>query len=240
MDRGYLYGLRLSPSSCDAQDLIIGAGVAASDSDTPVPLVNPTAACRSLDVLWSSGGLLDAGVIAANTSYSTFLIGKTGEEDVSFLASTSPHHPVMPDGWDQKRYIGSVRTGGVATIIPFLQTGNWFSWVNYATSASLVAVSVDALALPMFVPTGRKFLVENFVQVVGSSAGFLSVCDPDHGKATVHDAVMAYQTTECRSIVTDWTDTLGRHSFRASTPATINNIFTRRWFDDRGQTVGAI
>jgi hypothetical protein len=240
--RGHIYGLTLSPNGSDNQNLDVASGVATTDDGDHV-MTLASAMTKRLDATWVQGtgnGFLDAGSIAANASYHIFLIGNSAG-DVDLLASTSPTSPTMPSGWDRKRYIGGIRTGGSSTIIPFLQVGGWFWWLTPASSLASEGLTTTAELQAMFVPVGRKLLVEHFIQVSGASAGFLSMCDPDTGNAAIQDAVLPYSATENSGVVRVWTDTLAQHSFRSSTTATIANIFTRGWYDDRGQsgTIGA-
>lgn len=234
--RGFLSGLRLSNSPGDVDhDIQIAAGTCRDIADTrKLSMLAPIT--KRVDAAWSAGddgGGLDAGSIAANSSYHAHVIGGDAvAEDVIF--STSPVNPALPPGYTVSRRIGAIVTDASANIRLFLQTGGWFHYMMGVTAADNLAVGLSqALELP--VPKGVKLFAEFIVVPQSSSGGgnsFFMVKDPDLGFLSDSASVTNFASSPATTQVLCWTSAIGRVNVGSTNGGTFS-AFVRGWYDDR-------
>jgi len=88
-----------------------------------------TALTKQIDSSWVAGdnaGGLDAGTVAADTTYHCFAIWNPTTETADFLFSTSLASPTLPSGYTKKTRVGSIITNNSSNIILFVQRGKEF------------------------------------------------------------------------------------------------------------------
>ena len=78
----------------------------------------------TVDLTASGAGGLDTGSETSSAWYYVFLIGKRTNAAVAGLLSLSPTAPTMPNGYDIKRRIGTVRNGSAGDLLKFGALGN--------------------------------------------------------------------------------------------------------------------
>lgn len=74
---------------------------------------------KRIDAAWSAGnnaGGLDAGSVAADTTYHMFVIHNPATQTSDYLFSTSLTSPTLPSGYTKKKRIASIITDGSANI----------------------------------------------------------------------------------------------------------------------------
>jgi len=108
----------------------VGKGKRRSDDDGNV-IIASAAMAKVINSAWSigdSGGAMDTGSAPANGTLHVYAIGKD-DGSWDYLCSnptvTTPGSPVMPSGWTQKRYIGSLLMRS-SVILPFDAYGDRF------------------------------------------------------------------------------------------------------------------
>jgi hypothetical protein len=134
LPRNYIAGLITSNGTDADHDIDIAIGEARDTTDTD-NLVLAASITKQLDAAWAVGdaaGGLDTGSIASDTLYALWLIRRSDTEVVDALFSASFTAPTMPANYDQKRLIGAVKTDSSANIIPYLQSGDYFTYVGKA------------------------------------------------------------------------------------------------------------
>lgn len=140
---GYVAGFVLSPAVVFGTQTVVGFGACRSDDDAFDIVGTP----GTLNMAVVGAGGIDVGAIAANTWYAVWVIAdSTGTNPVSGLYSTSGVAPTMPVGYDRRRRVGWVRSGGAATLLSFAQTGGSNTRTYYwnAPRASLQALAGGA------------------------------------------------------------------------------------------------
>lgn len=119
---------------------------------------------------------LDAGALANNTSYFSFVIAKTDGTTASLL-SISPTAPTLPSGYSYFRRVGSHRTNGSANFRAYVQTDKSFllastiadlASANPGTSAIVTALSVP-LGIIVFPILTVNWVVDNSITFLVSA-----------------------------------------------------------------------
>lgn len=96
----------------------------------------------------TSDGMLDTGSVAPSTVYYIFAIYDSGATTPASkpLASTSKTSPVMPTGYDKKRYIGAIRTDASGNIVRFTQKDKRFIYDSpqllYGTTTGTIGTQI--------------------------------------------------------------------------------------------------
>lgn len=113
--QGFIAGLVADPGS--TSEINITTGAARSDDNSFNLIATST---LTADIAVSGANGLDAGVEAANTWYSVWVIGdSTGVNATASLLSISPTAPTLPGGYDKKRRVGWTRNDASSNFIPF-------------------------------------------------------------------------------------------------------------------------
>ncbi|MCC2649875.1 MAG: hypothetical protein K0R61_60 [Microvirga sp.] len=178
--RGYLAGLQRTANTTTT--LTLSDGVCVDDTRTAV--LSLEAGTINFATVGADG--LDAGSIAAATSYHIFAIGKT-DGTVARLASTSPTSPTMPSGYTLKRRIMSVRTiAGAATLPNFVQLGDEFllSATISANTFSVTGVAAT-ISLAAGMPTGVQMMAKIRARAGNSVTSGALFYSPDQGAETL-------------------------------------------------------
>jgi hypothetical protein len=128
---------------------------------------------KRLDALWSpgnNGGMLDAGVKTANTTYHCFAIYNPTSGLSDYLASLSASSPTLPGGYTKKRRVGSILTDGSLNNRLFLQTGKLFTLDNYVNDLFTTVFSATRQLQALTVPTGISVIALLNAALVKSSS----------------------------------------------------------------------
>ncbi len=123
---------------------------------------------------------LDAGVVAAATSYHVWLIERTDTGVIDFLYSTSASAPVLPTNYSKSRRIGSVFTDGSANILKFFQYGDDFMYDICALDFNITNPGATAALATLSIPNGinaKAYL--NVVTVAGTNSFGVLFSAPD-------------------------------------------------------------
>jgi hypothetical protein len=132
MPTNYIGGLICSMDADSDNDVNITAGSCRDDGDA-ANLRLASEITKQIDAAWAVGddqGGLDTGSVAVSTLYAVWLIKRSDTGVVDALFSTSFTSPTMPTNYDLKRLIGAVKTDGTSDIIPFLQSGDEFTYLG--------------------------------------------------------------------------------------------------------------
>jgi hypothetical protein len=144
----HIFGFQCANNGTDAaNDLDIGAGVAADD--TNAVMIRTAALTKRLDANWAVGtnqGGLDTGVEANSTWYYVWAIRRpdTGVTDILFSASATS--PTMPANYTQKRLVWAFFNDSAGAIEPFVQRGDECIWSDTPAAASGTANTTTTLA----------------------------------------------------------------------------------------------
>ena len=181
---GYINGLTLSTAGASAS---FGVAVGAAADSSAMDIMALTSAMTKTTGVWTlgtAGGALDAGVIAANTSYHVYLIKRpdTGVVDVCVsLSAASPNISTgfVPSSYTLFRRIGSMRTDGSSQWGRFIQDGDDFSLFVPVVDVTAINPGTSAVTRTITsVPTGIR--VKSRVQLsvlnqdTGAAYGYLS------------------------------------------------------------------
>lgn len=242
---GILFGLSLANNVVNpSTHLDILSGVCRDISNVDTINLNATIVKR-IDAVWAAGsgnGGLDTGVVAADTGYHVWLIKNTITAAVDVLFSTSATNPLMPAGYTSKRRIGAILTTTGGAISSFVQQGGWFmlktplilttSWGNFSGGTPILKSAG--------VPLGVKLMPRISVASTSTTAGYVSVTDPDRGAIpTSQNAIYYQQASQIHGVVAEeWTNTSGQlYVSHSGTAAPTTNIFLQGWYDTRDTSV---
>ena len=130
----YIGGLITSNGTDADHDIDIAPGIARSADDT-ASLRLAAELTKQIDGLWVVGDDqpgLDTGSVAADTLYALWLIKRsdTGVVDAIFSTSFVTPDPTRIPDYDSKRLIAAVMTDGSANIIPYVQSGDYFAYLD--------------------------------------------------------------------------------------------------------------
>lgn len=129
----YIGGLLTSNDAGDADhDVAIAPGIARSDDDA-ANLKLASILTKQIDGAWAVGddaGGLDTGAVGTDLMYAVWLIKRPDTGVVDALFSLDFAAPTMPADYTLKRLIGAVRTDGSDNIMAFLQSGDYFRYMD--------------------------------------------------------------------------------------------------------------
>lgn len=250
--RGTLFGLTMANNAADvANDIDISVGFAGSDGAVPSLMTLPSSITKRMDAPWAlgsnNGGWLDGSSMPNGTGH--FFLIRRSDTGVVDVAASASLNPTLPNGFDQKRRIGSIpRSSGAMKT--FVQLGDYFDLVmpspdvvelNPGTSAGLKTISV---------PVGIKVMARIAVGMragngLQDNTGEVIVSSPDVGdyqplfnNAFSH-ALLIQNSAEGKNAapIDVFTNTLAqvRRRVAASAAGTAFYINTRGWVDNRGR-----
>lgn len=145
-ERGYISGFQHNAAGASASFTVAAGQATDSTSVSVMKLSSTFTKTTSAWSAGSSGGCLDTGSIANNTSYATYAIfdPATGVTDIECSASMAS--PALPSGYTLYRQIGILETDGSAHWIQVSQVGDVFylgtpisNNYSVSTSAALFA-----------------------------------------------------------------------------------------------------
>lgn len=243
-------GLTLSnPSSASGTTMNIGAGAATSDDSTIASRVLMTIASFSkTNGAWAVGtgnGCLDAGTVAASSTYHFFVIQRTDTGVVDVLCSLSAQSPQMPTNYTKKRRIGADFTDTSTAWTYFTQFSKNHFWL--ATISALNVSDVDpgtaSHLATASVPNGvRVQALLNICQGGGSASSALLISSPDLTDTapsltatplgSLAIAASSGATPDCNQALV-WVNSSRQFRYRASAGGALNGvtITTVGWFD---------
>jgi hypothetical protein len=183
----YLGGLTLSnDTTTPATYIDVAAGGATSDDNAVTMVLNASLAkyCNGPWVVGPGSGALDQGsALVANTWYHVFLIMRTDTQVVDLLVSTSATAPVMPNIYNKKRRLGSIKTSASSQIIAFTQFGDEFRWnTSPAWDVNNQAVATAGTLFTVNAPLGVKTVAR--IDAALNQAGTLHIQSPDEVAGT--------------------------------------------------------
>lgn len=239
MPPGYIFGLSLSKGAgLTSKCVQVFPGICRDQSDeTDISI--PATLVKNLDQSWAAGGGaggLDTGTLQANAGYHVFAID--GDDGPDALISASATNPVMPIGYEYKRRLGGIITDSNKNVRPFIQNGDYFAlevpislgWGDFSGGAFISKL------LP--VPLGVKLRAEIFLTTKASTAGYVSMRDPDACTTDLVNSAIFYQNADnvisAGAVANVWTDTTGHVLVggQQTTPITSAVLF-RGWEDLR-------
>jgi hypothetical protein len=157
MPTNYIGGLITSRDAGDTDhDVNITAGSCRDDGDAANMRLS-SEITKQIDAVWSLGddaGGLDTGTVTNDTMYAVWLIRRSDTGVVDALFSTSFTSPTMPTNYDQKRLIAAIKTDGSANIIDYVQSGDYFRYLEGAiqdvndTTITNVTFETGTLSVP--------------------------------------------------------------------------------------------
>lgn len=251
IQRGHLFGLRLSNNVTDAtNDIDIAVGEASSDAAPPVSMTLSSALTKRLDAAWAVGnnqGGRDTGSIADGT-WHVWLIQRSDTGVVDALFSLSATAPTMPTNYDRKRRIGSIlRASGAITA--FVQIGDRFLLSTTAAEVITSNPGTSAVLAALRVPTGLNVTavftsrVSNASLALGNVSLYLSsplVTDEAAGTARSSQTVRTpsggtpFDTAGQYEIITDTSGRI-RYRFNGTDAQLEIRLMTVGWIDTRGR-----
>jgi hypothetical protein len=197
--------LNIAPGQCrdhtNTNDIVINA---VYDVNAVPPVLVSDYVTTSVAVLGAGG--IDTGVVEADTMYAVYAIGSSANPE--YLVNYAPINqkppvelpfskfpgaailsksfvaPVLPNGYDMFRRIGTVVTGAGSTIKPFVQTGlnDQSRVMNYSASidvlvagAAVAYANVDLNAITPTVPTKPVMLMLLVVFDPNAAGDFVSI-----------------------------------------------------------------
>jgi hypothetical protein len=118
-----------------------------------------------------------------NTRYHVSLIRKGEDGTIDALFSLSATVPIMPSGYINKKYIGSVKTNASGNIQAFLQHGNTVlrtdSTLTSDINGSTITTSMSTFVLPN-IPNGLAVrVIGNFGILHNSARSIVSIHSPN-------------------------------------------------------------
>lgn len=236
-------GLMISNAADADHDITVAIGNA-MDSDNDFLLNLSATITKQIDAVWAAGdnaGGLFSGSVAIDTWYHLFLIRKDSDGSIDAGFDTSVIAANIPAGYTAFRRIGSVLTDGSANILPFIQMGNRFSWVDIQSDYSASPSSGSRDTVTLSTPLGVKTIAILGASAAANSAGndFMLMTDLD-----MTDVAAGSNSFSCISsssgikgatrvdIVTNTSSQIGIRANEAAVPSI---IITFGWLDDRGQ-----
>jgi hypothetical protein len=232
--RGYLAGLQRTANTTTT--LTLGEGVAMDDTNTS--MLSLPAGTINFATVGADG--LDAGTIAANTTYHIFAIGKT-DGTVARLASTSVSSPTMPSGYTLKRRISSLRTAvGGATIPNFTQVGDEFIWSATVSTSNTNFTATTVATIGLSVPTGVQVQGKFRALALAGASGVVTLYSPDQvtqvANTPAGNASLTWAgTAQAAGDFTIRTDTSGQIKGIGTAAGEAVGIATYGWVDRRGR-----
>ena len=129
----YIAGLITSNDVSDIDhDVAIAPGIARSGDDS-INMKLAAILTKQIDLVWAEGdddGGLDTGSVAADTLYALWLIKNPTSGVVDALFSLSFTSPTLPASYTNLRLIGAVATDGSSNIVPYIQSGDYFRYLE--------------------------------------------------------------------------------------------------------------
>jgi len=223
---GYLSGLTMS--YLDGSNISIAPGLARDDQDTvSIKLTAPIT--KKLDG-WSVGtgrGAIDAGPIYGEKWYHVFVIYKQNHP-IDVLFSTSATSPTLPQGFINKRRIGTILINSSGQIVPFQQYGDSFYFTDYVTEMVQQALPNGTRLMRLKVPSGIRVMPICYIQ----SDGALNV-SPAEGIGSVSN--MSLHPWSAFSVnLSVWTNEK-QEIVVGSNAVSKLSIWTSGWIDPRGK-----
>ena len=237
---GYLNGLTFVNDATDAaNDFVIQAGSAASDSATPVLMRHTANWVKRTDAAWAAGSTngcwLDGASMPDGTGHVYLMYNPTtGLTDIGASSSLTP---TLPSGFTHKRRIFSIIKSS-AVIIPMLQIGNTFLFRTSRTIRSSAAGLGDThlqISAPGGIVTGAILYISQQQNAAGNCQAFLST--PGIAPVATVTTIAASEVATATLGHSVFTNTLSevRYSVVVNSGSLTNNTLSQLgWVDTRG------
>jgi hypothetical protein len=181
--RGHIAGLTMSTAGASTT-MTIAAGECADS--TNVVMLKLAAAISKTTAAWAVGtgnGALDTGVIAANTTYHWYAIGRSDTGVMDAVCSLSASAPSLPANYTWYRRIGSRNTNGSSQWTKFIQNGEHVMLTTPVQDVSTgtpgsAALSVTLASLPGGVPV-EAILNLGIIDTASTDAMYVSALSQD-------------------------------------------------------------
>jgi hypothetical protein len=238
--RGLIDGLITSNNATSPNSKIdIAAGVARDSTNAFTMVSNGT---LTIDCGVTGANGIDAGVLANNTWYFIYLIGKP-DGTVAGLASTSAAAPTLPGGYTYKRRIGAFRTNGAAQILAYRQADDEFIMAApfQETTGTLIPTSATLVQLTVPIITDGRIRAKLRLTINNTSgaANGALVQSPDENSAVAGGvnnlySVLTPGTFSAAEIIVRL-NTAWQMRWSASASGINGYLNTIGWFDPRGR-----
>lgn len=177
----FFNGFELTNNGTDSEhDINFAAGSCRDDSDTGNIVLSSTIV-KQIDSVFAEGtgaGGLDTGVVAADTTYHVWIIGKASDGTSDGLFSLSDTAPTLPTGFDLQRRVGQIITDSSNNIV-----NNWFSQVipnGELFTADVATTSGTSVTLASDLPSGInkvKLYAQGVSQNSANQVGLIQIGD---------------------------------------------------------------
>src|SRR5438132_11696214 len=245
--RSYLAGMGMVTNGTSSID--IAAGVA-KDTGNVTPMVLTATLTKALNAAWTVGsavGGLFTGTATINTTYHVFVIKRTDTGVVDGGFDTSVTAANIPSPYSAFRRIGSVRTTTTnANILPFVQDGDYFAWLNAILDVNTTGPGTAGVTPALTVPTGITVYANfntRFISTVANSGVLFSDPATNDAPPSLTAAPLINFAHDANSGVgiggayTIRTNTSGQIRYRviASDANVTIRLATTGWTDRRGR-----
>ena len=250
----FLGGLNTSNSSGDADhDITVAAG-RCNDSTNALSMALSSARTKRIDATYaagdSNGGLASGASLTNATWYHIFVVSIGGVIDVMFDTSVTCANGVANNAVSNFRRIGSIKTDGSANIVPYLQSGDEFTWSVTVQDAADTNPTETAVSKTLNVPLGVSTVAKFYGAVTSSDAA--TACVALFTSLSQTDTAPSATTFHIRTEIQSAAQTFGQLFYVASnassqvryrvnmitgstTTAITVIINTVGWIDSRGK-----
>lgn len=254
---GALWGATIANNAGDATNDIDFAAGFATDS-TNASMATLSAMTKQLDVGWTAGtnqGMRYSGAAITNTTYHLYAGWKAGGADPDWYADPSASEATVLSHWQAEsggsayayvRRVGSiVRSGGA--IRAFRQTGSLFTWSVIASDVNATNPGALAITSTLTVPAGIVVTAILNAGIAGSDNGasrYLLITALTQADTTpsgtaftveyVNGANVGIASSGQANVVTNTSGQV-RYRMSGTNAATVVNILTVGWIDERGR-----
>lgn len=250
--RGYIDGCKIANGTDTTNDINVSAGQCLDSTNTVIITV-ATMAGKQLDANWAPGanaGMRNSGAGIANTTYHIYAVAKVdGTQDIYAHTSTTVATVITAlqaesggASYVYARRIASIVRSG-ATILQFVQNGDYFEWVTTIVDFTATAPGTAAVSKTLTVPIGiivRALMNLHTNCGAGAIPNFYvsSLAQTDESPSvTINTLMLAFASdfASCYAEVTTNTSGQIRTRVSASDANVVISGQTLGWIDARGR-----